>query len=195
MDLDIAELVEQSIAFYGDKLTNENTKQQVLEFVLGRFKAHYQEQEVSVDVINAVLTNAPTAPLDFDKRVSAVAHFKALEAAQTLAAANKRVGNILAKFDGELLTDFDTNLAQEDAEHALANAFADIQQKVAPLMADKNYQDALSELSLIKQPIDVFFDSVMVMADDEAVKTNRLTLLNQIRDSFLAIADISVLQN
>lgn len=193
LDIDIADLVEQSIAMYGDKLVNQDTKQQVLDFVLGRFKAHYQEQNITVDVINAVLTNSPTAPLDFEKRVNAVNHFKTLDAAQTLAAANKRVGNILAKFDGELASAFDLSLASDDAEISLANTFAEIKATVAPLTGDKNYQQALTELAQLKQPIDEFFDNVMVMADDEKVKVNRLTLLNEIRNSFLAIADISVL--
>ncbi|MCO4798325.1 MAG: glycine--tRNA ligase subunit beta, partial [Colwelliaceae bacterium] len=135
------------------------------------------------------------APLDFDKRVSAVSHFKAMEESETLAAANKRVGNILAKFDGELFTVFNADLATEVAENNLANTFAEISSKVKPLQAASDYQAVLSELSKIKQPIDEFFDNVMVMADDEQVKINRLTLLNEIRNSFLDIADISVLQS
>jgi len=113
----------------------------------------------------------------------------------TLAAANKRVGNILAKFDGQLYANFDTTIASEEAEMALANTFSEIKTKVMPLQAARDYQAVLTELSKIKQPIDDFFDNVMVMADDEKVKTNRLTLLNEIRNSFLVIADISVLQS
>ncbi|GLX78502.1 glycine--tRNA ligase beta subunit [Thalassotalea insulae] len=195
LNLDITDLVAESIALYGDKLTNQDTQQQVIDFVLGRFRAHYQEQNVAVDVIQAVLANAPTAPLDFDKRVSAVQHFKTMAEAETLAAANKRVGNILAKFDGELFAEFNHGLATEAAEIALAETFAKIGDTIAPLQAARDYQAVLTELSQIKQPIDTFFDSVMVMADDEQVKTNRLTLLNKIRNSFLAIADISLLQS
>lgn len=195
LDLDIRDLVTRSVSLYGEVLTNDNTTQQVLDFVLGRFKAHYQEQNISVDVIQAVLANAPTAPLDFDKRVLAVNHFKSLEAAQTLAAANKRVGNILAKFDGKLSVTFNTTLATDENEIELANTFAQVKEKVEPLMLVKDYQQAFTELANIKQPIDNFFDSVMVMADDEQIKVNRLTLLNEIRNNFLAIADISVLQN
>ncbi|MCP4325858.1 MAG: glycine--tRNA ligase subunit beta, partial [Alteromonadales bacterium] len=114
--------------------------------------------------------------------------------AATLAAANKRVGNILAKFSGELYESFNSDLATEQAERDLAKNYQEISLKVAPLMADKNYQEALTELAALKAPIDTFFDNVMVMSDDEAVKTNRLTLLNEIRNSFFAIADISVLQ-
>lgn len=195
LNLDVADLVSKSIECYGDKLINENTQQQVLDFVLARYKAHYQEQNIAIDVIQAVLENAPTAPLDFEKRITAVSHFKTLAAAEALAAANKRVGNILAKFDGQLYSSFDASLIQESAEGDLADLFERLKTKVSPLMAEKDYQAALTTLAEIKQPIDEFFDKVMVMADDEKVKINRLTLLNQIRNSFLAIADISVLQS
>ncbi|WP_206485919.1 glycine--tRNA ligase subunit beta [Thalassotalea sp. G2M2-11] len=195
LDLDIATLVAESITLYGDKLSNENTQQQVIDFVLARFRAHYQEQQISVDVIQAVLANQPTAPLDFDKRVSAVMHFKSMAEAETLAAANKRVGNILAKFEGELFPQFDKGLTTDAAETTLADTFAAIREKLIPLQASKDYQAVLTELSQIREPIDSFFDSVMVMADDEQVKVNRLTLLNEIRNSFLAVADISLLQS
>jgi glycyl-tRNA synthetase beta chain len=195
LDLDVADLVSKSNEFYGDKLSNESTQQQVLDFILARYKAHYQEQNIAIDVIQAVLENAPTAPLDFEKRIKAVSHFKTLAAAETLAAANKRVGNILAKFDGQLYSAFDPSLIQDPAEGDLASIFDGLNIKVAPLMAAKDYQAALTTLAEIKKPIDEFFDKVMVMADDEKIKINRLTLLNQIRNSFLAIADISVLQS
>jgi glycyl-tRNA synthetase beta chain len=194
LNLDIADLVAKSVELYQDKLSNQEVTQQVLEFVFGRYRAYYQDQNITVDVIQAVLANAPSSPLDFDKRIHAVTHFKTLGEAATLAAANKRVGNILVKFKGELFNAFKADLATEAAEAELASAFSVVNTKIAPLMATKNYQSALTELAALKQPIDNFFDHVMVMADDEQVKTNRLTLLNEIRNSFLAIADISLLQ-
>jgi len=193
LNLDLSELINKSIELFGDKLINENTANDVLDFIMGRFRAFYQEQGISVDVIQAVLAKKPSAPLDFDKRIKAVTFFGDLPEAATLAAANKRVGNILAKFDGELYQAFNVDLATEQAERDLADVYQAISLKVAPLMADKNYQAALSELAQLKAPIDTFFDNVMVMSDDEAIKTNRLTLLNEIRNSFFAIADISLL--
>ena len=133
-------------------------------------------------------------PLDFDKRIEAVSYFKGLAEAQNLAAANKRVGNILAKFDGSLYEYVKADLTTEPAEIILAEKYQQIFSDVKPLMASKSYQAALTALALLREPIDAFFDSVMVMADDEAVKINRLTLLNDIRNSFFAIADISLLQ-
>ncbi|MBA6351753.1 MULTISPECIES: glycine--tRNA ligase subunit beta [unclassified Colwellia] len=194
LPLDINTLIEESVSLYGEKLSNENVNVQVVDFVLGRFRAYYQEQGISVDVIQAVLANAPTEPLDFEKRIKAVSHFKSLEQAATLAAANKRVGNILAKFSGELYPTFKADLATETQEKALAEAFNEVKATIAPMMLAKDYQAALTELACLKAPIDNFFDNVMVMADDEAIKTNRLTLLNEIRNSFFAIADVALLQ-
>jgi len=194
LNLDIAQLIEQGISAYENVLTNENTHDEVIEFVMGRFRAYYQEKGIAIDVIQAVLAKKPTAPLDFDQRIKAVTHFKELSEASALAAANKRVGNILAKFEGELLKEFDLGVAIEDEEKQLSHIFTELMKKVAPLQVEKNYQAALSELASLKAPIDAFFDNVMVMADDESVKINRLTLLNQIRNSFYNIADISVLQ-
>jgi glycyl-tRNA synthetase beta chain len=194
LDLDLSALINKSIALFGDKLLNENTANDVFDFIMGRFRAFYQEQGISIDVIQAVLAKKPSAPLDFEKRIKAVTYFGELPEAATLAAANKRVGNILAKFDGQLYTSFKVDLATEQAEQDLADTYQKISLRVAPLMANKNYQAALTELAQLKAPIDTFFDSVMVMSDDEAVKVNRLTLLNEIRNSFFAIADISALQ-
>ena len=193
LDLDLVMLIKESINLFGDKLSNANTADNVLDFVMGRFRAFYQEQGIAVDVIQAVLAKKPSAPLDFDKRIKAVSYFGQLPEAETLAAANKRVGNILAKFDGQLYDEFKIELASEEPEKDLATIFKAVNLKVAPLMADKNYQAALTELAQLKTPIDTFFDNVMVMSDDEAVKINRLTLLNEIRNSFFAIADISQL--
>ena len=194
LDLDIANLVEHSKTLFADKLTNENVSADVIDFIMGRFRAYYEEQSISIDVIQAVLVNKPTSPLDFEKRIKAVNHFKSLAESATLAAANKRVGNILAKFDGTLYDSFKDELASETAEIELAKAFSGVNEKVTAFVNTADYQQAFTALASIKSEIDSFFDSVMVMADDEAVKINRLTLLNEIRNRFLAIADISLLQ-
>ncbi len=194
LTLNIGDLVSKGIDLYGDLLSNENTAEQLLDFVLGRYKAFYQEQGVAIDVIQAVLARKSNAPLDFDQRIKAVNHFKGLTAANSLAAANKRVGNILAKFSGELYPTFSAELACEQAEKSLAEVFLEVKQRVVPLTENKDYQAALIALAELKASIDEFFDNVMVMADDQDVRINRLTLLNDIRNSFLAIADISLLQ-
>ncbi|MBG0756114.1 glycine--tRNA ligase subunit beta [Vibrio cidicii] len=193
-NLDLVDLVAQAKSLFGDRLTNENVEQDVIEFMLGRFRAWYQDEGFSVDIIQAVLARRPTKPADFDQRVKAVSHFRELDAAESLAAANKRVGNILAKFEGELPTEIDLSLLQEDAEKALAENVEVLTEALEPAFAMGNYQQALSQLAALREPVDAFFDNVMVMADDEALKKNRLTLLNNLRNLFLQIADISLLQ-
>ncbi|MDF4739743.1 glycine--tRNA ligase subunit beta [Vibrio parahaemolyticus] len=192
--VDLVDLVREAKMLFGDKLSNDNVEQDVIEFMLGRFRAWYQDEGFSVDIIQAVLARHPTKPADFDQRVKAVSHFRELEAAESLAAANKRVGNILAKFDGELAEEIDLALLQEDAEKALAESVEVMTEALEPAFATGNYQEALSKLADLREPVDAFFDNVMVMADDEALKKNRLTLLNNLRNLFLQIADISLLQ-
>ncbi len=193
-NLDLVDLVAKAKSLFGDRLSNDNVEQDVIEFMQGRFRAWYQDEGFSVDIIQAVLARHPTKPADFDRRVKAVSHFRDLDAAEALAAANKRVGNILAKFDGELAQEIDLALLQEDAEKALAEAVEVMTEALEPAFATGNYQQALSQLAGLREPVDAFFDNVMVMADDEALKKNRLTLLNNLRNLFLQIADISLLQ-
>ncbi|WP_068711285.1 glycine--tRNA ligase subunit beta [Vibrio tritonius] len=192
--LDLVDLIAKAKSLFGDKLTNANVEEDVLEFILGRFRAWYQDEGFSVDIIQAVLARHPTKPADFDQRVKAVSHFRGLDAAEALAAANKRVGNILAKFDGELAEEIDLALLQEDQEKSLAEAVTVMSEALEPAFATGNYQEALTKLADLREPVDAFFDNVMVMADDEALKLNRLTLLNNLRNLFLEIADISLLQ-
>ncbi|WP_217522996.1 glycine--tRNA ligase subunit beta [Vibrio metschnikovii] len=192
--LDLVDLVAKAKSLFGDRLTNEAVEHDVIEFMLGRFRAWYQDEGFSVDIIQAVLARRPTKPADFDQRVKAVSHFRELEAAEALAAANKRVGNILAKFAGQLPAEVDLALLQEPAEKALAQDVAVMSEALEPVFASGDYQQALSQLASLREPVDAFFDNVMVMADDEALKQNRLTLLNDLRNLFLKIADISLLQ-
>lgn len=192
--LDLVDLVAKAKSLFGDRLTNQAVEHDVIEFMLGRFRAWYQDEGFSVDVIQAVLARRPTKPADFDQRVKAVSHFRELEAAEALAAANKRVGNILAKFAGQLPAEVDLALLQEPAEKALAQDVAVMSEALEPVFASGDYQQALSQLASLREPVDAFFDNVMVMADDEALKQNRLTLLNDLRNLFLQIADISLLQ-
>jgi glycyl-tRNA synthetase beta chain len=193
-NLDLVDLVAKARAQFGDKLTNANVEEEVIDFMLGRFRAWYQDEGHSIDVILAVLALRPTLPADFDKRVKAVSHFRSLDAAESLAAANKRVGNILAKFDGELPLAVDSSLLIEDAEKSLADKVEAMITALAPVFAEGNYQQALSELATLREPVDAFFDNVMVMADDEKLKVNRLTMLNLLRNEFLKVADISLVQ-
>lgn len=194
LPLDLQTLTEEAVRLYGDKLTNINVVDDVIEFMLGRFRAWYQEEGHSVDTIQAVLARRPTRPADFDARVKAVSHFRTLDAATALAAANKRVSNILAKSTEPLNDNVQAALLKEKEEIQLATYVTALTSKLAPWFAEGRYQEALVELAQLREPIDSFFDKVMVNADDQQVRINRLTLLNELRNLFLKVADISVLQ-
>ena len=194
LDLDLLDLVAKAAELYGSKLTNAKVVDEVVDFVLARFRASYQEEGIEVDVVQAVLARRPTRPADFDLRVKAVSHFRSLDAAAALAAANKRVSNILAKFEGSLNASVDTTLLQDAAEQALAAKVAGLEQQLAPLFAAGEYQAGLTALAGLREEVDNFFDKVMVMAEEEALKLNRLTLLSRLQALFLQVADISLLQ-
>ncbi len=201
LNLDLDALLRQAVANYQqagvalsvdgsvDKLVD-----QVLEFMLERFRAWYSDAGIPVEVFLAVRALKPTQPLDFNQRVEAVNHFRTLAEAETLAAANKRVSNILAKAEGlEIPATVNPSLLSESAEKALAEAVAAKQNDVAPLMAERDYQAVLESLASLKEVVDNFFEEVLVNAEDSAVRANRYALLSQLRNLFLGVADISQL--
>ncbi|MDG4953093.1 glycine--tRNA ligase subunit beta [Actinobacillus equuli] len=194
LPLDLEDLVRKSAALFGDKLTNANVVEDVVDFMLGRFRAWYQDEGIAVDVIQAVLARRPTKPADFDVRVRAVSHFRTLDSAEALAAANKRVSNILAKVEGEISTEIDRSLLVEAEEKALAEQVLALQAELAPKFENGEYQVALDRLASLRETVDNFFEKVMVNAEDEALRRNRQAILNNLRNLFLQVADISVLQ-
>lgn len=193
LPLDLEDLVKKSVALFGDKLTNKNVVADVVDFMLGRFRAWYQDEGIAVDVIQAVLARRPTRPADFDARVRAVSHFRTLDSAEALAAANKRVSNILAKADAAI-GEINLTACVEPAEKALAEAVLALRTEVQPLIAQGDYTTVLDKLANLRAPVDSFFDNVMVNAEDPALRQNRLAILNTLQGLFLQVADISVLQ-
>ena len=193
LPLDLEDLVKKSAALFGDKLTNKNVVADVVDFMLGRFRAWYQDEGIAVDVIQAVLARRPTRPADFDARVRAVSHFRTLDSAEALAAANKRVSNILAKADAAI-GEINLTACVEPAEKALAEAVLALRTEVQPLIAQGDYTTVLDKLANLRTPVDNFFDNVMVNAEDPALRQNRLAILNTLQGLFLQVADISVLQ-
>ena len=193
LPLDLEDLVKKSAALFGDKLTNQNVVADVVDFMLGRFRAWYQDEGIAVDVIQAVLARRPTRPADFDARVRAVSHFRTLDSAEALAAANKRVSNILAKADAAI-GEINLTACVEPAEKALAEAVLALRTEVQPLIAQGDYTAVLDKLANLRTPVDNFFDNVMVNSEDPALRQNRLAILNTLQDLFLQVADISVLQ-
>nr|WP_314117075.1 glycine--tRNA ligase subunit beta [uncultured Aggregatibacter sp.] len=193
LPLDLEDLVKKSAALFGDKLTNQNVVADVVDFMLGRFRAWYQDEGIAVDVIQAVLARRPTRPADFDARVRAVSHFRTLDSAEALAAANKRVANILAKAEGDIGA-IDVALCVEPAEQELAQSVLSLVKEVQPLIAQGEYTAVLDKLAGLRQPVDNFFDNVMVNAEDAKLRQNRLAILNTLQGLFLQVADISLLQ-
>ncbi len=191
LPLDLLDVIAFSRSTFGDKLSNDVVADDVLDFMLGRFRAWYEGEGYGVDVIQAVLARRPTNPADFDRRVKAVAEFRKLDAALALAAANKRVANILAKVTEAIPTQVNAALLSEDAEKALHVAIVAEQAFQA---SQTDYNQSLAHLAQLRDVVDQFFDQVMVNADDAAVRLNRQALLAQLRALFLGVADISVLQ-
>ncbi|WP_099350028.1 glycine--tRNA ligase subunit beta [Erwinia amylovora] len=194
LPLDLQTLSEEAVRLYGNKLSNAKAVDEVIDFMLGRFRAWYQEEGHSVDTLQAVLARCPTRPADFDARMKAVSHFRTLEQAASLAAANKRVSNILAKATEPLNDSVQASLLKENEEIKLATYVTALSSKLQPFFAEGRYQEALIELAQLREAVDNFFDKVMVNAEEKEVRINRLTLLAKLRELFLQVADISLLQ-
>lgn len=172
------------------------TATQVFDFMMDRLRAYYHEQGIRPDVFEAVLAHRPTRPYDFDRRMHAITAFRALPEAESLAAANKRIANILRQAieRGETIPDtVADSLLAEPAERALAEQVALIRAEVMPLLKDADYTQAMVRLARLRETVDTFFDKVMVMAEDTALRTNRLTLLKQLAELMNPVADISKL--
>lgn len=191
LPLDLLDVIGFAQTTFGDKLSNAQVADEVLDFMLGRFRAWYEGEGYGIDVIQAVLARRPTNPADFDRRVKAVAEFRKLDAALALAAANKRVANILAKVTEAIPATVDAGLLSEAAEKALHSAIVAEQ---AYQQSQSSYSEGLAHLAQLRDVVDQFFDQVMVNADDAKVRLNRQALLAQLRALFLQVADIAVLQ-
>ncbi|MQX52162.1 glycine--tRNA ligase subunit beta [Alcanivorax sediminis] len=193
--VDLRDLLDQAAQQLGDRIDAAQVDE-AFDFIKGRYRAMYQEQGIATPVILSVLAidDACRKPLDFDRRVKAVAAFQQRDEAAALAAANKRVSNILAKLDGEPPEEIDGALLEDEAEQTLTNLVVASYEQSEPLLEQGDYQGVLEMLAELREPVDAFFDTVMVMADDEAVRNNRLAILVFLRDLFLNVADISLLQ-
>lgn len=194
LPLDLQTLIQEAKRLYGDIITNTEVVDDVIGFMFNRFRAWYKEQGHRVDTIQAVLARRPTRPADFDARVRSVTYFRTLKGAAALVATNKRISNILAKSDIPLKQQVQTNLLQEPEEIQLAGHLVVLRDRLQSLFENGCYQDVLVELADLRESVDAFFDTVMVITEDRDVCINRLTLLDQLRKLFLKVADISLLQ-
>ncbi len=195
LDLDLLALLERAAASFDPAIRAEHAVDTVFDFIMDRLRGYYLDQAIRPDTFEAVLDCRPTRPLDFDRRVRAVNAFRELPEAAALAAANKRIRNILRKLDAALPFAVRPDLLIEDAEQALAGRLVELSSEVTPLMAVGLYSEALNRLASLREPVDAFFDQVLVMAEDTAVRDNRIALLNELSSLFLRAADFSRLQD
>jgi len=197
LPLDLMQLLQHSADQYaaqGKVTVSGEVIEQAFDFMMGRLQAYYVDQGIGRDLFDAVLSRRPTQPRDFDLRVCAVEAFRQLPQAEPLAAANKRIANILKKVDGEIPAVIDPSLLSDASELALFKAFTDLTAVVTPLFDAGDYAAALTELASMQAVVDLFFEQVMVMAEDDAVRHNRIALLNGVHGLFMQAADLARLQ-
>ena len=194
IDLDLKLALDKALSQHNNlNLSTEEISKQVLTYMLDRFKSWSEEDRIRPEVVFAVMAKSPTRPLDIHRRVQAVNEFSELPEARNLASANKRVSNILSKQDTEITTHVNAELLNEGAERDLAEQLATLSDTLQPLIANKEYSQILQQLAQLQQPVDAFFDQVMVMSDDLALRQNRMAILSQLRELFLEVADVSLL--
>jgi len=195
LDIDLKELISLAASNYPKELDANKCIDNVYQFLLERLRRYYLDEDVSPDSFEAVLAINTSKPLDFHHRLTAVTEFRKLPEAESLAAANKRISNILKKSDVTDIKKINDKLLAEDSELTLAKSLNDYQIRLAPMMKNRDYKSALTELAGLRETVDSFFDNVMVNCDDEAIKINRLALLSNLSALFLLTADISKLQS
>ncbi len=193
-DLDLPELLRFSAEQFSDEIDAMQAVDAVFDFMLDRLRAYYTENGFDVNLFEAVRALRPGRPLDFERRIQAVRAFRERSEAESLSAANKRIGNILRKAEQPIPAQVDETLFTEEAERDLGANVASLEQAVTPLFAEGDYAEALHQLAALREPVDRFFDDVMVMAEDAKVRDNRLALLKQLSGLFLHVADLSRLQ-
>ena len=194
LDLDLRAFIDTAAHNFPAALDAASVGDPLFNFMMERLRAWYLDAGYEIQVFEAVLARQPQRPLDFDQRMRAVRAFRELPEADSLAAANKRIRNILRKADTAIPATYNTALLQEPAEQALAAALQALDAQTRPLLEQRDYTNALCQLAALQVPVDTFFDDVMVMTDDVALRNNRLALLQALSELFLQVADISQLQ-
>jgi glycyl-tRNA synthetase beta chain len=192
--LDLLTLLDTAVEQAGDRLTEDKVSTSVYHFMLERLKGIYSDLGISVDLFQSVADVSPKTLADFDQRVWAIEAFSKLPEAESLSAANKRIRNILKKSNDTLQERADPSLYEDQAEHQLAQEMDKLAPLAEPLFEQGEYAQGLKILAGLREPVDSFFDQVMVMTDDEKLRTNRLSLLSQLERLFLSVADITRLQ-
>ena len=194
LPLDLMDCLQLAQAQYPQGVIAPGSIDQVFEYIIERFRAWYEDEDIPVEVFKAVSAKGLSQPLDIERRVHAVNAFTQLPEARALAAANKRVANILAKLDSEhKFGDVSANLLIEPQEKSLWDSLLEVEISNANLLQERAYTEALANLVVLRGPLDAFFDDVLVNAEDAELRNNRLNLLKSLRELFMHVADISQL--
>ncbi|MFT5173150.1 MAG: glycyl-tRNA synthetase beta chain, partial [Gammaproteobacteria bacterium] len=194
LGVDLRKLIDSAVQGYGERLSNAKTVEEVQTFMMERLRGYFADKGIATEVYAAVHARHPAQPYDFARRVEAVHAFYQLPDAHGLAAANKRIQNILRQVDGAVSTAVNDELFSENAEWDLAAKLMGLKPRVQKLLSDGQYTEALAALAGLRESVDCFFDEVKVMDDVDAVKNNRLAILASIHELFIETADISRLQ-
>jgi len=193
LDLDLTGAVEFAVKQFGAKVKAAGLAEQVLEFIFDRLRARYEDEGIDVATYLSVRALQPGSALDFDQRVQAVQAFRKLPEAEALAAVNKRVSNLLSKAEGAIADHVEPKYFDNANEFSLYSAIQQADQAVQPMAAARQYSESLARLAALRDPVDAFFEAVMVNAEDAKVRANRYALLSRLRGLFLGVADISLL--
>ena len=193
LDLDLTGAVEFAVKQFGTKVKAVGLAEQVLEFIFDRLRARYEDEGIDVATYLSVRALQPGSALDFDQRVQAVQAFRKLPEAEALAAVNKRVSNLLSKAEGAIAEQVEPKYFDNANEFSLYSAIQQADQAVQPMAAARQYSESLARLAALRDPVDAFFEAVMVNAEDAKVRANRYALLSRLRGLFLGVADISLL--
>ncbi|MGZ8215780.1 glycine--tRNA ligase subunit beta [Methylomagnum sp.] len=194
LDLDVPDLLDFALDQFNHDFETDKARENVHGFMIERMRGYFLDRGYRHDEFEAVLAVWPSSLLDFESRLKAVREFRALPEAESLAAANKRIRNILRKAEEEVAANVDDHALAEPAEKALLQAARLAKQDILPRLEERDYTGALSRLSKLREAVDAFFDGVMVMVDNDEMRRNRLGLLEIVEGLFLNIADISKLQ-
>ena len=195
IDFDLMQIMQQTATLFDKKIDAQSIVDEVYDYMLERLRSYFTDQGIAVDVIDSVLANRPTSPKDIASRIDALCNFRKLPNAKSLAAANKRIRNILKKSDHDNIGKVNKKLFKESAESTLHNALEQLSEDVEAHFKQREYELALNKLAELREPVDSFFDDVMVMDKDEALKSNRIALLSKIDTLFMHVADFSRLQS
>ncbi len=191
LDLDLEALLHKAASNLDPALNANSVIPAVFDYIMERLRAYYSDQGVAIDQFEAVLSRRPTRPLDFHQRIEACKTFREMPEAASLAAANKRIRNILRKAQEHIPERYERSRLLEEPELQLADTLDRVSQRVTPLFDKGDYNAALKQLASLREPVDSFFDQVMVMADDKDLRINRLALLQSMNKLFLRVADFS----